>query len=172
MTPDAPVLTVVPASAELCADLPNWFADAVELATWGGPGLDFPLTPTAIAAMLAEAASQPPARLSFSGVVAGEVVAHAQLALDWTNGVARLGRVALKPSARRHGLARPFLRQVMARLAPLGDFPRLELNVYTFNHRAMALYESLGFEREGVRRSSARVGQARWDTAIYAIITG
>ena len=72
MTPDAPVLTVVPASAELCADLPNWFADAVELATWGGPGLDFPLTPTAIAAMLAEAASQPPARLSFCGVVAGE----------------------------------------------------------------------------------------------------
>ena len=62
MTPDAPVLTVVPASAELCADLPSWFADAVELATWGGPGLDFPLTSTAIAATTAE--SMPPERPS------------------------------------------------------------------------------------------------------------
>ena len=59
---------------------------------------------------------------------------------------------------------------MFARLDEAGDFPRLELNVYVQNTPAIRLYESLGFTREGVRRSSTRVGEARWDVAIYAII--
>lgn len=36
-------------------------------------------------------------------------------------------------------------------------FHRLELMVNVGNHRAIALYESLGFEREGVRRHGFRI---------------
>ena len=37
------------------------------------------------------------------------------------------------------------------------DVHRLELTVNVRNHRALALYEKLGFEREGVKRHSMRI---------------
>ena len=166
----APPLRVVPATPELLTPLPSWFQTPESLAQWGGSGLRFPLDREQIVAMLAETLTKPPLRLAFAGLTGAETVAHAQLALDWTDGIARLARFAIAPQYRGRGLAKPFLAEVFARLDEAGDFPRLELNVYTFNAPAISLYESLGFVREGVRRSSVRVGAARWDTAIYAII--
>lgn len=166
----APPLSVVPATPELLAPLSSWFPTPEALAQWGGSGLRFPLDVGQIAAMLAETMTNPPLRLAFAGLVGDETAAHAQVVLDWTDGVARLARFIVAPNYRGRGLARPFLAEVFARLDAVGGFPRLELNVYTFNAPAIALYESLGFVREGVRRSSVQVGAARWDTAIYAII--
>lgn len=166
----APPLRVVPATLEALDPLPSWFPTPEALAQWGGSGLRFPLDAGQIAAMLAETRVEPPLRLAFAGLLGNETAAHAQLVLDWTDGIARLARFAVAPHYRGQGLARPFLADVFARLPEVGDFPRLELNVYTFNTPAIALYESLGFVREGVRRSSVRVGSDRWDTAIYAII--
>ncbi|PKR87688.1 GNAT family N-acetyltransferase [Pleomorphomonas diazotrophica] len=163
-------LRVVPATPELLAPLPGWFPTPEALAQWGGSALRFPLDAAQIDAMLSETVTEPPLRLAFVGLLATETVAHAQIVLDWTDGIARLARFAIAPSHRSQGLARPFLADVFARLDEVGDFPRLELNVYTFNTPAIALYESLGFVCEGVRRSSVKVGNARWDTAIYAII--
>jgi len=163
-------LRVVPATTALLSGLPDWFDTPEALAMWGGGGLRFPLDGDQIAAMLAETTTEPPLRLAFAGLLDDATVAHAQLALDWPNGVARLARFAVAPVHRGQGLARPFLAEVFARLDEAGDFPRLELNVYVQNTPAIRLYESLGFTREGVRRSSTRVGEARWDVAIYAII--
>lgn len=166
----APPFRVVPATPELLAPLPSWFPTPEALAQWGGSGLRFPLDSDQIATMLAETMTKPPLRLAFVGLVGDDTAAHAQVVLDWTDGIARLARFAVAPHHRGRGLARSFLADVFARLDEVGDFPRLELNVYTFNAPAIALYESLGFVCEGVRRSSVRVGDARWDTAIYAII--
>ena len=47
---------------------------------------------------------------------------------------------------------------------------RLELNVYTFNAAALRLYDALGFVREGVRRSTARVEGERWDAVHYSML--
>lgn len=167
-----PQLSVVPASSALLASLPYWFSSPQALAQWGGTGLSFPLDAEQIEAMLVETRGPLPGRLVFCGLIGEDVVAHAQLVLDRTNGIARLAHFGIAPDHRGKGLARPFLAEVFARLEEAGDFPRLELNVYTFNTPAIALYESIGFEREGVRRSSVKVGDARWDTAIYAIIRG
>ena len=166
----ASALDVVPATAQHLASLPTWFSTPEALAQWGGSTLRFPLDAVQIDAMLAETQTEPPLRLAFAGIVEHDTAAHAQLVLDWTDGIARLARFAIAPRYRGQGLARPFLTEIFDRLDDIGAFPRLELNVYTFNTPAIALYESLGFEREGVRRSSVRVGDARWDTAIYAII--
>lgn len=163
-------LRVVPATAERLAPLSSWFPTPEALAQWGGSGLRFPLDADQIGRMLAETTTEPPLRLAFVGLVGNETAAHAQVVLDWTDGIARLARFAIAPAHRGQGSARPFLAEVFARLDDAGAFPRLELNVYTFNTPAIALYESLGFVREGVRRSSVKVGGARWDTAIYAII--
>ena len=45
---------------------------------------------------------------------AGDLVGHAQLAYDWRNGSARIGRVAIAPAFRGRGLAKPMLRLIMA----------------------------------------------------------
>ena len=166
----ASALDVVPATAQHLASLPTWFSTPEALAQWGGSTLRFPLDAVQIDAMLAETQTEPPLRLAFAGIVEHDTAAHAQLVLDWTDGIARLARFAIAPRYRGQGLARPFLTEIFGRLDEVGAFPRLELNVYTFNTPAIALYESLGFVHEGVRRSSVRVGDARWDTAIYAII--
>lgn len=163
-------LRVVPATPDNLASLPTWFSTPEALAQWGGSGLRFPLDAPQIEAMLAETLTTPPLRLAFAGLIGEETAAHAQVVLDWMDGIARLARFAIAPRYRGQGLARIFLADVFARLDEVGAFPRLELNVYTFNTPAIALYESLGFVCEGVRRSSVKVGNARWDTAIYAII--
>lgn len=163
-------LRVVSATPDLLVSLPSWFVTPEALAQWGGSEIRFPLDASQVGAMLAQTRTKPPHRLAFVGLVDGDTAAHCQIVLDWTNGTARLARFAVAPVYRGQGLARPFLTEVFARLGQVGDFPRLELNVYTFNAPAIALYESLGFIREGVRRSSVRVGNARWDTAIYAIV--
>jgi RimJ/RimL family protein N-acetyltransferase len=47
---------------------------------------------------------------------------------------------------------------------------RLELNVYMFNQPAIRTYQKLGFTLEGVRRSSTRAGEARWDTGMMGLL--
>ncbi|KAJ8135703.1 hypothetical protein OY671_011083, partial [Metschnikowia pulcherrima] len=41
-----------------------------------------------------------------------------------------------------------------------------ESNVYMFNTPAIRTYQASGFTLEGVRRSSTRAGEARWDTGM------
>ncbi|KSV70251.1 hypothetical protein N183_29385 [Sinorhizobium sp. Sb3] len=148
----------------------DWFSNLEALVQWGGPGLSFPLEAAQLEAMLAETTTVEPTRWMFAGLADEKLAGHAQVALDWQNGVGRLSRVAINPRMRGRGLARPFLREVTSRFFAHPAFERLELNVYTFNEAAIRTYRSLGFREEGVRRSSAKVGDVRWDTAIYGLL--
>jgi RimJ/RimL family protein N-acetyltransferase len=150
--------------------LAAWFTDEAALVQWGGADVVFPLDRAQMVPLLREAAADPPTRWLVNGVVRNEVVAHAQCALDWRHGVARLARVSVNPACRGSGLAAPFLRLILARVFVLPGFERVELNVYSFNTAAIRTYERLGFVREGVRRSSVRVGAERWDTAMFALL--
>ncbi|MGF6174980.1 GNAT family N-acetyltransferase [Ensifer sp. 4252] len=152
------------------ADMLGWFPTAEALIQWGGPGLRFPIDETQLEEMQGSTLGDVPARWMFAGIVDGNLAGHAQVALDWGNGVGRLGRVAINPWFRGQGLAHPFLQRVMERFFADARFERLELNVYTFNTAAIRTYLKLGFIEEGVRRSSARVGDIRWDTAIYGML--
>jgi len=167
--PTAPLL-VEAFSQKHIPEMLDWFSNLEALVQWGGPGLSFPLEAAQLEAMLAETTAVEPARSMFAGLVDGKFAGHAQVALDWQNGVGRLSRVAINPRMRGRGLARPFLREVTERFFADPAFERLELNVYTFNEAAIRTYRSLGFREEGVRRSSAKVGDVRWDTAIYGLL--
>ncbi|WDZ80502.1 GNAT family protein (plasmid) [Ensifer adhaerens] len=167
--PTAPLLVEAFSETHI-PEMLDWFSTLEALVQWGGPGLSFPLEAAQIQAMLAGTKAVAPERSMFAGLVDGKLAGHAQVALDWPNGVGRLSRVAINPQMRGRGLAAPFLREVTKRFFTNPAFARLELNVYTFNEAAIRTYRSLGFREEGVRRSSAKVGDVRWDTAIYGLL--
>ena len=80
-------------------------------------------------------------------------------------------RIALGPAARDRGVGTETTRLVVDAVFDLIDEPpvhRIELEVYAFNPRALAVYERVGFRREGVRRDALR-----WDgDVVDAIVMG
>ena len=154
------------------ADIPpllTWFQTPAELVQWGGPGRKFPLNKAQMLALLAETEGEHPARRIWAGDRHGILTAIASV-LDGRQGTALLTMVGIAPEARGQGLAAPFIGQVLETVFQDPAVERLELNVYTFNAAALRLYEALGFVREGVRRSLARVGEERWDAAHYSML--
>src|ERR1700677_4841143 len=91
----------------------GWFPSGAALIQWGGPDVRFPLSDTHPAAMAEEGRPTPPSRLLWGGELNGVVAAHAQAALDWRHGVARLARVCISPAFRGRGLSVPFLHQII-----------------------------------------------------------
>ncbi len=84
---------------------------------------------------------------------AGRVVARLSLARDIhpaSRHVADLG-LMVAASHRRRGIARAMLEQAVAWAGSVG-VRKLELHVFPWNEPAIALYESFGFEREGLRK--------------------
>jgi RimJ/RimL family protein N-acetyltransferase len=83
----------------------------------------------------------------------GRVVARLSLARDIhpaSRHVADLG-LMVAASHRRRGIARALLEQSIAWAGSVG-VRKLELHVFPWNEPAMALYESFGFDREGLRK--------------------
>ena len=154
------------------ADIPPllaWFQTPAELVQWGGPGRAFPLDEAQMLALLAETQGAHPARRIWAGDRGGVLAAIAS-AVDGRQGTALLTMVGIAPAARGQGLAAPFIGQVLNITFQDPGIERLELNVYTFTTAALRLYETLGFVREGVRRSRARVGEERWDAVHYSML--
>ncbi len=165
------MLTLRPFSTDHFDLLASWFSSERDLIQWGGPGSTFPLDEQQMRAMMAEERLHPPTRISrMAADDSGRLVGHVQVVLDWDNGVGRLARVAIAPAMRGQGLAAPMLSAILGQLFMLPGMERAELNVFSWNTAAIRTYEKLGFRMEGVRRSSVRVGQERWDTAIMGML--
>lgn len=118
-----------------------------------------------------ESTAQPPARHCWmveNG--AGQLIGHLELVLDWGNQVGRLARVIVAPDHRGKGHARSMVKQVLEHAFIQDGMKRIELNVYPQNRAAVTTYRKLGFREEGIRRSSAHVGDQRWDTMIMGLL--
>ncbi len=148
----------------------DWFPSEAAPIQWGGPDVRFPLDEAQLAEMADEGRQTPPLRRLWVGELDGIPAAHAQVALDWRHGVARLARIGISPSLRGRGLAVPFLQQIIRTTFADAAFERIELNVYTFNQAAIRTYRKLGFVQEGVRRSAVKVGTERWDSAVFGLL--
>ena len=68
-----------------------------------------------------------------------------------TTHIAYLGGVAMHPDFAGRGLGKRMLREVID-LSKKQGLLRLELSTATINEKAIHLYESVGFEKEGVLR--------------------
>ncbi|NBB92153.1 MAG: GNAT family N-acetyltransferase [Gammaproteobacteria bacterium] len=148
----------------------SWFSSEADVVQWGGPAVSFPLSDDQLRAMVAEGETVPPGRRCWMVEHRGDIIGHAQLGHDWHHGNAVLSRVAIAPAARGSGLSRPLVTRVVDQAFRSPQIYRVELNVYSWNLPAIRSYEGIGFVREGLRRASVRVGDARWDTVIMGLL--
>ncbi len=145
------------------AILPGWFASEREVVQWGGTSVSFPLDERQMDAMLRLGECVPPERLCFMAAAGSDLVGHVQLAYDWRNGNARIGRFAVAPAFRGQGLAKPILRLIMAEAFAEPTIERLELY-------AIRIYEALGFVHEGEARSAIRIGSERFGNLTMSML--
>jgi RimJ/RimL family protein N-acetyltransferase len=148
----------------------GWFSTEAEAVQWAGATVTFPLDHEQLQLMLSQTRQQPMQRLAWMAMVGDRPVGHVQLAFDWRNGIGRLARVGIAPIERGRGYSGTMLGQVVDRAFAFDGIERLELNVFSFNTPAIRAYERLGFVKEGVRRSSTRVGAERWDTVMMGLL--
>ena len=104
---------------------------------------------------------------------AGRIVARLSLARDVhpaSRHVADLG-LMVAASHRRRGMGRALLDQAVAWAESVG-VRKLELHVFPWNEPAIALYESFGFEREGVRKAHYLRDGVPVDAVLMAFLLG
>ncbi|HET8651353.1 MAG TPA: GNAT family protein [Gaiellaceae bacterium] len=81
--------------------------------------------------------------------------------------VADLG-LMVAASHRRRGIGKALLREAVEWARGSG-IRKLELHVFPHNEAAIALYESFGFRREGLRRGHYRRGEEYVDAVLMAL---
>lgn len=82
---------------------------------------------------------------------------------------AELLQIAIDPGCQGRGLAAELLRFAMVRLAQEG-VSRLMLEVRSSNHRAIRLYQRLGFEQDGVRKDYYPTATGREDAVLMSVV--
>ena len=101
----------------------------------------------------------------------GDVVGWCDIIRDTRAGFTHGGRLGmgLVPSYRGRGIGAQLVLAALKRAAEQG-LDRIELEVYGSNARAIALYERLGFVREGVKRAARRLDGRVEDNILMALI--
>jgi RimJ/RimL family protein N-acetyltransferase len=155
-------LRLVPFGREHFRTLAAWFASERDVVQWGGAWVRYPLDDCQMGEMLRLGEINPPERRCWMAAAGADFVGHAQLAYDWRNGNARIGRVAIAPEHRGRGLAKPMLRLIVAQAFADPAIERLELYAIAYNRHAIRIYESLGFVHEGEARAAIRIGGERF----------
>ncbi|MBO9380357.1 GNAT family N-acetyltransferase [Sphingomonas histidinilytica] len=154
------LLSFVPADFDALA---GWFASPEEAVLWGGPQVAWPLTAVQFTAMLAEGDMVPPQRRCWSAWRGDAMVGHGQAVYDWAAGRARLARIAIAPARRGEGLGGSMLDALLRELFADPAIGRVDLNVYTHNRRAIALYTRLGFVPGAITPGAVRIDGQAWD---------
>jgi len=109
----------------------------------------------------------------YVGEDAERIVARLSLARDVhpaSRHVADLG-LMVAASHRRRGVGRALLDQAVV-WAESAGVRKLELHVFPWNEPAIALYESVGFEREGVRKAHYLRDDVPVDAILMALLLG
>lgn len=109
----------------------------------------------AIAAAVARSQDEPDAFGLFVVEVDGEPAGTMEFRLsNRRSRIADLGGLALHPDFRGRGVADEAALLLRSHLLDDLGLHRLQLEVYSFNERALAHAERIGFTREGVRRKA------------------
>lgn len=151
--------------------LVGWIDTEEALLFWTGSTFAPPLTRAQVEAHLRR--SRRAGRLLFKAVDGdGEAVGHVEIGLiDPRTPTARISRVLIAPAAQGRRLGEAMVRAAVALAFERFAAHRVELGVFDVNPRAIAVYERIGFWRDGVRRDSFRApGGGWWSEVVMSIL--
>jgi ribosomal protein S18 acetylase RimI-like enzyme len=103
--------------------------------------------------------------LEVDGALAGNVMVHRRAGRHYSH-VAEIA-IVVSNEQRGAGLGRTLMEMAIAWSAMVG-LSKLSLQVFPDNHRAIALYRSLGFVDEGVARGEVRMPSGDRDVLLMA----
>lgn len=101
------------------------------------------------------------------GAIVGESVVNE---IDWDARCANFRCAIFHPEHRGHGLGAFLIDSACAAAFDHLHLHRLELDVFSFNSRALRAYERAGFVREGTRRAAVPDGEGWADDILMAIL--
>lgn len=101
----------------------------------------------------------------------GRVVGWCDIQRRGSEGFRHVGRlgVGALPEARGRGVGRRLMHSAIGEARARG-MERIELEVFASNTRAIALYQSLGFVREGLKRRSRKLDGVYDDDVMMALL--
>jgi RimJ/RimL family protein N-acetyltransferase len=90
--------------------------------------------------------------------------------VQWNHGVAWLAIGIGEPDYRGHGYGYEAMTLTLQFAYQEINLHRVQLTVFSYNTRAIRLYEKLGFQREGVFREALLRDGARHDMYLYGLL--
>jgi RimJ/RimL family protein N-acetyltransferase len=108
----------------------------------------------------------------FIALDGGEVVGRINITggeLPFDRHAGTLG-LSVAPHWRGRGLGRRLMQAAIADAQGWEDFCRIELLCATWNTRGLALYESLGFVTEGIKRKAVKMRGVPEDEVLMALV--
>ena len=149
-----------------------WISSPELLGQWAGSAFDFPFTRAQMQAHLGATGGRGE-RYVFKALhsESAEPVGHIELgAIDRAHGSARIGRVFVAPEHRGRGYGKQMTQHVLEIAFGRMRLHRVELSVFDFNVPAIACYERVGFQREGVRRDVYRRPDGFWSEILMSVL--
>jgi len=147
-----------------------WFETEREVLQWAGAALTWPLERKDFLHLLRQHQGPESVREVWAVDRGGEVVAHFQISFNRRLNTAGLGRIAITPSQRGQGLARPLMDLITEHAFSRSWVHRADLLVYAHNLSAIKAYKHAGFTLEGTRRETTPIGSEIWDTHMMSIL--
>ena len=154
--------------------LMDWVETPEFMLQWAGPSFVFPLNKFQLEEYLKNANRKDAASYIYSVIDAApkKLIGHISLTgIDRNNRSARIGRVLVgDPDARGKGICRDMMQQVLKIAFDELELHRVTLGVFDFNKPAIACYEGVGFQKEGLLRDHQKFGDEYWSLWEMAIL--
>lgn len=151
-------------------DLISWFPTERDALQWAGAGLSWPLNKREFSRLIRQHAGSLPAREVWAVTDGEDMIGHVQLVLNPRLRTIAVGRIALHPAQRGHGLSHRLMQLILMQAFQRDWVHRVELLVYAHNQPAIACYYRAGFTLEGTRRQTTPIGSEIWDTHVMSIL--
>lgn len=152
------------------AELFSWFQTERDVLQWAGAALAWPLSKREFNTLIKQHRGAEPIREVWAVMQNGSMIGHFQLSLNRRLRTAGIGRIALAPAQRGHGLAPTLMKLILDRAFHRDWVHRADLLVYSHNTTAIKTYDRAGFVLEGTRRETTPIHDEVWDTHIMSML--
>lgn len=138
----------------------SWVDNEEALVQFAGPLFTYPLTHAQLSAYLQQTKKQP---FKIRLLETGQVIGHCEL--NFEKEMPRLSRILIgEKSMRNKGLGKQVVKEMVNRLFSTTEHTVVDLNVFEWNHNAVACYTQLGFRINPDMAGTTKVGEAVWNT--------